>query len=143
MNRQAVLSAVLLCCTAPLAHALDERDQGEYVVLNTEERPTAMQMRFFLSGAQWMVDGRQAPQAWRPVCRAEGPCRLIDADENDILAWKAVLPRHWQPLAFSCIKNQSMAFCRVTHSQDPNRRAYWMFALLNQPAQAIPLNRLR
>ena len=105
----------------PAAYALDAQDVGEYVILDTQERPTPMQMRFYLKGEQWLMDGRRAPEAWAPVCQGTGDCRLVMATAADIDVWKAVLPEQWQPL----------------------RRAYWMFALINGVPQPMMVNRLK
>lgn len=143
MNWKAVWMGAALLAAAPAAYALDAQDQGEYVLLNTQEQPTPMQMRFFLSGEQWMMDGREGQGEWRPVCRGTGECRLVPSTGREVARLKAVLPAQWQPHQFSCIENKALAFCRVQDAAQPNRRAYWWFALVDNQVRALPLNRLR
>ncbi|WP_082890793.1 MULTISPECIES: hypothetical protein [Eikenella] len=143
MKKLACLLLLGLGCLP--AYALDAQDQGDYVILHSQtQQPTGMQMRFYLQGRQWMMDGRQLPEArWEPVCRGTGECRLAAASASDVAQWKATLPASWQAHRFSCIKNQALGFCHVEDRNHPGRRAYWMFALVNGYPQAMMVNRLR
>ncbi len=131
-----------LCLSAPvLAAGLDATDAGDYVWLHPQtEQPLSTQMRLFLQGPQWMMDGKQEPGDWQPVCRASGDCRLQASSEADVKGFKATLPAQWQAYPFACIQNVAMAFCRV---RNQDRRAYWLFTLVGGQTTPIPLNRLR
>ena len=101
-------------------------------------------MRFYFQGRQWLMDGRtQSETSWAPECSGTGVCRPVSGAASDVAAWKAVLPAPWRQHRFSCIKNRAMGFCHVEERNNPRRRAYWMFALVNGYPQAMMVNRLR
>lgn len=124
--------------------ALDQSDQGSYVLLNSYGEPTVMQMRFFLSGRngkQWMMDGREEGQDWQPVCRADDHCRLQISNPNDIRRWRHSLPTEWHKQTLHCINNVALAFCRTHHPHQSNYTVYWFFALPDNRVYPMPLQR--
>ncbi|UOP04713.1 hypothetical protein [Conchiformibius kuhniae] len=138
--------SALLCAAlgfAAAAHAAppDSRDEGSYTVLDIHHEPTAVQMRFFRTGGQWMMDGRKEHENWQPVCRADGRCRLQVSQLHDITRWKARLSPDWRRHTFHCINNLAFAFCRTRHPYRKHQRAYWFFALKNQDIFPLPLKR--
>lgn len=143
MGKTSLLGLCLLSTLSVPAYALDDQDAGEYVLLNQQEQPTPMQMRYILqANGQWIMDGKQGNGDWQSVCRGDGQCRLQPASASEVAQWKTHLPSQWQAHSFSCIRNIAFAFCRVSHKDHANRRAYWWFSLLNNQIHALPLNRL-
>lgn len=135
----------ILLSMSVLAHATppDKLDQGEYVLLDTQARPTSTEMRFFLEGTQWMMDGRKNGGEWQAVCRGNGECRLVPSSTKQIKQWRQLLPTSLQNHPLNCINNKALAFCRLSDPQDPNRRLYWWVALVTQEPVMLPLNRTR
>ena len=128
--------------TLPL-YALSRQDVGDYVLLDQQERPTPLKMRFILqNNGQWVMQGKNGDGHWQSVCQGEGKCRLVTASPAEVMPWKAALPQHWHKHTFSCVYNIAFAFCRLTDKNDVNRHAYWWFALLNNQIHALPVNRI-
>ena len=74
------------------AAGLDASDAGEYVLLDKDQRPTQMQMRYYQRGAQWMMDGKNGNSPWSPVCQGTGECRLQTSSAQKIHEWNTLLP---------------------------------------------------
>lgn len=134
-----------LCANAQdkAAANLDQHDAGEYVMLNAQQEPTPMQMRFYRRGKQWMMDGKSDTQDWHPVCRGDGQCRLQASPAAKVREWKQVLPRDFQAMPMACIHNIAFAFCRISKPEDSKQRLYWWIVWQNGQTHALGLNRLR
>lgn len=124
------------------AAALDAQDQGKYVVLDENGRPTSTLMHYFLNGSQWMMDGKLGNGKWLPVCRDSDECRLGESSDADVTEWRSRLPPYWHKMPFACINNKAFAFCRVTNPANAERRAYWWFVLTGNQVRPLPINRL-
>ena len=140
MKLLSVLACAVLTAAATAA-PLDRSDAGSYTILNIHHEPTDIQMRFFLSGQQWLMDGRKEYENWQPVCRGDGYCRLSVSDTHQIQSWKNRLSPDWRKHTFHCINNNAFAFCRTRHPYQKHRRAYWFFALKDQEIHPLPLKR--
>lgn len=125
------------------AYALDKIDAGEYVLLNTRQEATTMQMRFYQNGTQWVMDAKNGNENWQSICNAKGACRLQASSKQDIKRWQQLLPNEIKNMPMSCINNIAFAFCRVSKPDNPNQRLYWWFAWRNGQTYALGLNRLR
>ena len=131
-------------CASSLSHAIDAKDAGEYVLLNVNQEPTPAQMRYYLQGDQWMMDGRHNGGSWSPICEGTDPCRLKTSNAADVKKWRAMLPKELQQEPFSCIDNQiAFAFCRSAKKSDPDMRLYWWISLRPEQTRLLRLNRLR
>ncbi|ULJ60729.1 hypothetical protein [Wielerella bovis] len=123
--------------------ALDKNDVGEYVLLNKQGQTTSIQMKFFLRGSQWMMDGKRGDEAWKPVCHATGDCRLVASSAAKVAEYKTYLPQSLQQNPLSCVENKAFAFCHMSDKANPMLRAYWWLPLVAAKGDAIPVNRLR
>ena len=141
-----LLKTLTLCAAlsaASLSYAIDAKDAGEYVLLDMNQEPTPTQMRYYLQGDQWMMDGRQGGGNWSPVCEGTGSCRLKTSTAADVRKWRAMLPQELQQEPFSCIDNQiAFAFCSSAKKSNPDMRLYWWVSLLPNQTGLLRLNRL-
>lgn len=143
MKRLTMLLALFALNAAAMAQGLDRNDAGEYVLLNTKQEPTAMQMRFYQNGTQWVMDSRDGNGNWQAVCRGDGVCRLKVSSAAKMQEWRQFLPNEIKTMPMACINNIAFAFCRVSKPDNPNQRLYWWFAWRNGQTHALGLNRLR
>lgn len=145
MKTLKTLFAVLAVAAAVQVQAagLDKFDQGDYVLLNMQQEPTPMQMRFVLQGRQWMMDGKEGNGSWQPVCRADGQCRLQASSTADMKKWRQRLPQEVRNFPLACINNVALAFCRSSKPDNPDMRLYWWIPLVGGQDVALGLNRLR
>ena len=86
-----IMALWLALSGSAFAAGLDASDAGDYVQLDTEQRPTQMQMRYYLRGTQWVMDGKFGDSEWTPVCRGTGACRLQTSPAQKVREWKALL----------------------------------------------------
>lgn len=125
------------------AAGLDASDAGEYVLLDKNQHPTQLQMRYYQRGTQWVMDGKNGGSQWAPVCRGTGECRLQTSSEQKVREWKALLPTELRTMPMACVHNQAFAFCRMSKPDNPNMRLYWWFAWQNGRTYTLGLNRTR
>lgn len=133
------LFTALLLALLPAAHALDQNDQGEYLLLKPDGEPTRMKMRYYLKGTQWVMDGKTGNENWKPVCQGTGDCRLTAPSNPNHL--RSLLPKQWHSYPLTCVENKAFAFCRINEKGNENKRLYWWIALTPRK-HALPLNRI-
>lgn len=146
MNLHKVLlaSAALAVAVAAGAAPLDKQDEGDYVLLNLQQEPTPLQMRYLLrADGQWIMDSNTDNQGWQPVCRGDGSCRLQASREADVRQWRRLLPEQIRQYPLACINNVAFAFCRMSKPDNPKQRLYWWISLLEGQHHALGLNRIR
>ena len=73
-----IMALWLALSGSAFAAGLDASDAGEYVLLDKDQRPTQMQMRYYQRSTQWMMDGKNGNSPWSPVCQgtANAACKL-------------------------------------------------------------------
>ena len=138
-----IMALWLALSGSAFAAGLDASDAGDYVQLDTEQRPTQMQMRYYLRGTQWVMDGKRGDGEWMPVCQGTGECRLQTSPAQKVREWKALLPAEIRAMPMACIHNKAFAFCRMNKPDNPNMRLYWWFAWKDGQNYVFGLNRLR
>lgn len=139
-----ILATSILLLSSSLAYALDKHDAGVYVLLDSNDEPTDTQMRYYLQGNQWLMDGRHGNQSWQTVCSSTGECRLSPSKASDVEKWRQLLPNEFKKEPFSCVDNQiAFAFCRTHQKGHENKRLYWWIMLVNKQAYLLSLNRLK
>ena len=115
--------------------ALDAGDQGDYVLLDRNGKPLAVQMRYRISNGQWIMDGKTGDEDWHPVCHGTGQCRLVEAGKEDTDNWQSLLPEESQNKQITCQKNIAFAFCRMGTLENSE---YWWFAFDKQ-RRVVPI----
>ena len=88
--------------SSAFAAGLDASDAGEYVLLDKNQHPTQLQMRYYQRGTQWVMDGKNGGSQWAPVCRGTGECRLQTSSEQKVREWKALLPAELRTMPMAC-----------------------------------------
>lgn len=141
--KQAFLLTLLLGILSP-AYALDSQDAGDYVLLNAQQQPTPMKMRFKLQGKQWVMDGKQGDGEWQSVCAGTGECKLVASGKKQIKEYQAILPAQMRNNPLDCIQNKAFAFCRMTDGSNTGRRLYWWLPLIEAGrGHALGLHRIQ
>ena len=138
-----IIALWLALSGSAFAAGLDASDAGDYVQLDKDQKPTQMQMRYYLRGTQWVMDGKFGDGEWMPVCQGTGECRLQTSPAQKVREWKAMLPAELQAMPMACIHNKAFAFCRMSKPDNPNMRLYWWFAWKDGQNYVFGLNRLR
>jgi hypothetical protein len=134
MFRQATIAAcfaALLACGP--AQAVQERDEGTYVVLNAKGEPTDKVFRVLRKAGDWAIEDRMPDGAWVDVTCSDY-CRLSTSTPADIQRFfsPAVLAK----ITPECVHNKVFAFCACTSKSDAGFRSY-VFVVLNQATPAL------
>ncbi|WP_109078207.1 hypothetical protein [Aggregatibacter kilianii] len=143
-----ILTALFCSCLiSPFANAealadgLPPQVAGDYVLLDPHQNNTDVQFRLKLKGKQWLADGSQnAGKSWSPVCEANGECKLETSSKAQIENFFEQYPHVLSRADVSCIHNMAFAFCGLTVDK---RTDYVMLALVTNPPQIMPYNRIK
>src|SRR5256885_16879045 len=108
MLRRIAVSAVLALAVCSPARAVDQRDNGIYLIVNTKGEVTTKSFRVSQRGTEWIVEDRKPDGSWVDVS-CESDCKLVVSSEVDVQRFfpeSALLQ-----ITPDCIHSKAFAFC--------------------------------
>lgn len=121
------------------ACAIDEQDQGIYLVVNTKGQVTNKAFRVSQRNSEWIVEDRKPDGSWVDVT-CDAACQLQISTEGDIQRFfNASALAEITP---NCIHSKAFAFCAYSLKKDPTFRGYVFVALTERSPITLRLARV-
>jgi hypothetical protein len=125
-----------------IASEISEFDVATYVLTGKNGQPTNMQMRLSQNKGKWIMEGREAPGAWKNINCDKG-CEYRASTKHEEDKYLASFPKSMQEkFEIACIQNTVQAFCRLTKKDDPKKGGYALVALVTGKPTPMSLQRL-